>query len=207
MTDALSFGVLSFTSLFTIIDPIAAAPVFVALTEKQSAERKRAMAMKACLVAFSVLIVFAVCGGFIFKMFGITVDALRIAGGILFFVSAMQMLTGHAHSESDEKTTDADIAIVPLGIPLICGPGAISTVMVLVGQHRTPLYLGSFLIALLAVLTLTALTLILAPKILRFIGQSGVEVITKIIGLILCTLGVQFIIDGLRPIVSGMLHP
>src|ERR1041385_1684389 len=133
MADVVSFGFLCFTSLFTIINPVSVAPVFVAMTDQYEARARRAAALKACGVALAILVVFAVSGGLIFKAFGITIDALRIAGGILFFVMSMPMLTGgEDRHEGTAESLGADPAVVPLGMPLICGPGAISTVMVLI---------------------------------------------------------------------------
>lgn len=206
MTDVLSFGLLSFTSLFTIIDPIAAAPMFVAMTDTYEKERRRKTAIKACVVALAILVVFSICGSFIFKMFGITIDALRIAGGVLFFITSLQMLTGLGHTaHGGPEKPGTDPAIVPIGMPMICGPGAISTVMVLMGQQKSLLHVGVFFTALVTVIVLTATVLILAPNIVKVIGKSGVEVVTRIIGMIVGTIGVQFIIDGMRPVVLSIL--
>ncbi|MBL8148559.1 MAG: NAAT family transporter [Blastocatellia bacterium] len=204
MMDAISFGFLSFTSLFMIIDPIAVAPVFVAMTEKYEMNHRRKAALKACAVALAILAIFAVCGGLIFRLFGITIDALRIAGGILFFGMSMKMLTS-SHPKEHLEHTEADPSIVPLGMPLICGPGAISTVMVLMGQNSSLLHAALFFVALIVAIMATALTLIAAPYIIKFIGKTGVNVVTKIIGLIMCALGVQFVIDGVKPVVIGIL--
>jgi multiple antibiotic resistance protein len=205
MHDAITFGILSFTSLFTIVDPIAAAPVFVALTDNCAAAARRAIAIKACLVALGILLVFAISGSFIFQLFGITIDALRIAGGILFFLNAMQILTSVKQNTATVASPEVDLAIVPLAMPVICGPGAISTVMVLMGQQKSVWHLASFFTALILVLVATAIVLILAPRIVRFLGQTGVTVVTKVIGLLMAVIGIQLIIDGLRPIVLGIL--
>lgn len=200
INDALSFGLLSFTSLLTMIDPIAAAPMFVAITEDYETKARRQTAFKACAVAFTILIIFAFAGGLIFKVFGITLDALRIAGGILFFTLAMQMLSGkHSH---DVAASDMDSAIIPLGMPVICGPGSISTIMVLMGQSRSPYHTVSLVLALTVVLLATAVVLILSPKILKVIGKTGITLLTKVIGLIICTIGIQFIIDGIKNIMA-----
>lgn len=205
MTDLFSFGLLSFTSLFTIIDPIAAAPVFVTMTEKFDHAARRRMAYRACIVALTILVTFAIGGGVIFKTFGITIDALRIAGGILFFVMSMQMLIG-GHKNEKVDNVDHDPSVVPLGIPLICGPGAISTIMVLMGQQSSIWHMATLLIALLLVISLTALILLISPQIMRRLGRTGVAVITRIIAMIVCAIGIQFIIDGLKPVVIGILH-
>ncbi len=205
MSDVLSFGLLSFTSLLTIIDPIAAAPVFVTMTEKYDNIARRQTAFRACISALVILLVFAIGGGVIFKIFGITVDALRIAGGILFFMMAMQMLLGKERSANNNESLNLDQAIVPLGIPLICGPGAISTVMVLMGQNRSLGHVAVLILAIVLVIVLTALVLLVSPNIVKLIGKSGVAVITRVIGLIVCTIGIQFIIDGLKPVIVNIL--
>lgn len=205
MSDVLSFGLLSFTSLLTIIDPIAAAPVFVTMTEKYDNIARRQTAFRACISALVILLVFAIGGGVIFKIFGITVDALRIAGGILFFMMAMQMLLGKERSANNNESLNLDQAIVPLGIPLICGPGAISTVMVLMGQNRSLGHVAVLILAIVLVIVLTALVLLVSPNIVKLIGKSGVAVITRVIGLIVCTIGIQFIIDGLKPVIVSIL--
>ncbi len=205
MSDVLSFGLLSFTSLLTIIDPIAAAPVFVTMTEKYDNVARRQTAFRACISALVILLVFAIGGGVIFKIFGITVDALRIAGGILFFMMAMQMLLGKERSANNNESLNLDQAIVPLGIPLICGPGAISTVMVLMGQNRSISHVAVLILAIVLVIVLTALVLLVSPNIVKLIGKSGVAVITRVIGLIVCTIGIQFIIDGLKPVIVNIL--
>lgn len=204
MNDVISFGLLSFTSLFTIIDPFAAAPIFVSMTESYDQNQRKQAAFRACMSALVILLVFAICGGVIFKLFGITVDALRIAGGILFFLMAMQMLMGKERKTNSESL-DLDQAVVPLGIPLICGPGAISTVMVLMGQNRSFGHIAALVLAITLVIVLTALVLLISPNIVKFIGKTGIAVITKVIGLIVCTIGIQFVLDGLKPVILGIL--
>lgn len=205
--NALGFGVLCFSSLLTIIDPLAAAPMFVAVTRNADSSKRRRVAIKACFVALGILFVFALAGGLIFRLFGITINAFRIAGGILFFAMAMPMLLGGKHDSTatDASLTEADPSIVPLGMPIICGPGAISTVMVLMGQSESTAHAIFLLIALICVIAATALVLIVSPLALRFLGRAGVEVITKVMGLLVCVIGVQFIIDGMRPIVLDLI--
>ena len=202
-----SFGFLCFSSLLTIIDPIAAAPLFVTMTSKSSATARRRIALKACAVALGLLLVFAIGGRLIFGAFGITIEAFRIAGGILFFVMAMRMLAGSDKRERDEAdlTAESDPSIVPLGMPIICGPGAISTVMVLMGQSASPWHVASLVIAVVLVIATTALFLLISPAIMRVLGSAGVHVITQVMGLIMCVIGIQFILDGLRPIVIEIL--
>jgi multiple antibiotic resistance protein len=206
MTHALAFGLLCFSSLFTIIDPLAAAPIFVAMTDGSSAVERRRTAVRACAVALGLLLTFAVFGSLILRTFGVTIDAFRIAGGILFVGMALRMLTGsEGHERQEAGKTGADPAVVPLGMPIICGPGAMSTVMVLMGQSTTSLDIAAFFIALVVVIAATALFLVVSPFALRFIGRSGVHVVTQVMGLIVCVIGIQFVIDGVRPVVVEIL--
>src|SRR5678816_2916596 len=131
----LQFVILAFSSLFSVINPIWAAPIFVAVTGRTPGERRR-VAVRACLAAGAVLAVFAVAGGAIFSFFGITVPAFQIAGGMLFTILSLREVQGDRHVPADELD-NADPSIVPLGIPVIAGPGAISAVMVLIGQTQS----------------------------------------------------------------------
>lgn len=204
---ALSFGALCFSSLLTIIDPLAAAPLFVGMTGDADARSRRRMALRACAVAFGLLVLFAAGGRLIFGAFGITIEAFRIAGGILFFAMAMPMLLGagrHAREQADVHA-GADPSIVPLGMPIICGPGAISTVMVLMGQSVTALHVLALFVAIVLVVAVTAGSLLVAPAMLRVVGRSGLQVVTQVMGLIICVIGIQFVIDGVRPLVVEIL--
>jgi multiple antibiotic resistance protein len=205
MTDALSFSALCFSSLFTIINPLSVAPAFVTMTEGVPAAERRRAAIRACAVALGVLVVFAVGGGMIFRVFGITIDAFRIAGGILFFVMSMKMLTGEARDHAAPGPAAGDPAIVPLGMPLICGPGAISTVMVLMGQSGSATQVISLLAAIVAAVGATAAVLVASPAVMRRLGKPGVELTTRVMGLIVCVIGIQFVIDGIRPVALGIL--
>jgi multiple antibiotic resistance protein len=203
--NALSFGVLCFSSLFTVIDPIAAAPMFASLTRDQSRSEARRIAVRACLVALGVLVLFAVSGAFVFRLFGITIDAFRIGGGIVFLGIGLPMLTGRGHAaKSDEPHQDP--SVVPLGVPLIGGPGAITTVMVLMGQTRSAWHVAVLLGAVALALVATCAVLIVSPAILRRLGPAGLELVTKVMGLIILVIGIQFMIDGIRPIAVEILR-
>ena len=206
MASALTFGMLSFSSLLTIIDPLAAAPIFVTLTRDADAAERRRVALRACAVSLGLLFLFAIGGGMILKTFGITIDAFRIAGGILFVVMSIKMLTGADKEAPDgEAAAKSDPAIFPLGMPIICGPGAISTVMVLMGQSPSTIHAVSLLVAIVAVVAVTAAFLIVSPAALRLVGRSGVHIVTQVMGLIVCVIGIQFIINGVRPVVLEIL--
>lgn len=201
-----AFAVLCASSLLTIIDPIAAAPLFVAITAGQDEQSRKRTAIRACLVAGGLLTVFAVAGGAIFGLFGITIHAFRIAGGILFFTMAMPMLTGRTnHAPADLQSGD-DPAIVPLGMPIIAGPGAISTVMVLMGQAEGIMHVVALHLAIVATVGLTAVALWLAPVLMRRLGRSGIMLVTRVLGLIMCVIGIQFVIDGAKPVVIDVIR-
>lgn len=207
---ALAFGVLCFSSLFTVIDPIAAAPVFAATTRRDTAAGRRRVIVRACLAALVALVVFAVAGSSLLRLFGVTIDAFRIAGGVLFVGMALPMLNGSAiDGHGPPATTDgagADPSVVPLGIPLIAGPGAMTTVMVLMGQTTSAAHVATLFVALFLALAATALVLALAPRALERFGPRGLELVARIMGLVVLVIGIQFIIDGIRPIVLDVLR-
>ncbi len=199
-----SFGLLCLSSLITIIDPLATAPLFISLTQGCTVPERRAVAGRACRVALVLLLVFAVGGSTILKVFGITIHAFRIAGGLLFFGTGAGMLRGGSHAQPSQED-DVDLAIVPLAMPLICGPGALSTVMVLMGQATSVGQVLAFFVALVLAVLLTWLCLLAAPRALRMLGKSGIVVLTQVLGLILCVIGVQFVADGIRPLLQEIL--
>jgi len=208
--NAASFGLLCFSSLFTVIDPLAAAPVFVALTQGMSRAAARRVALRACLIALGVLVVFALSGALVFRIFGITLDAFRIGGGLVFLTIGLPMMAGHSERKvpNDEPSNGPpqDPSVVPLGVPLLAGPGAITTVMVLMGQSRGPTWAAALLVALTLALAATCGALLLAPLVLRRLGPAGLDLVTRVMGLIVVVLGVQLMIDGVRPIVIDVLR-
>jgi multiple antibiotic resistance protein len=201
---AAQFALLAFSSLFSVINPISAAPIFVALT-MGSADRRRA-AFRACLAAAAVLAVFAAAGGAIFTFFQITVPAFQIAGGILFTaMSLKEMQNGDRHADESE-TERLDPSIVPLGIPVIAGPGAISAVMVLVGQAPDGARRMALAVAIAASILVTLAILLAAPAIVERIGRTGQRVVAKIMGLVTAVVGVQFILNGVTAVALSILR-
>jgi multiple antibiotic resistance protein len=207
-----TFALLCLTSLLAIINPLSATPMYLALTEGYSAEHRRRTVRSAVLTAFCVLTVFALLGGTIFQVFGITIHAFRIAGGIIFFGIGMDMLQAKrtrgktTEEEEREGLVKEEIGITPLGIPMITGPGAITTVMVLMTQAGEVLYVGAIFGAILIVLAITYAVLTAAPRILRLFGQTGLNVMTRIMGLLVTVIAVQYIVDGARPILVDILR-
>lgn len=213
MTEDLSaFALLCFTSLLAIINPLSAAPMYLALTDGYTPANRRRTLRNAMLTAFAVLLVFALLGGTIFQLFGITIDAFRIAGGIIFFGIGMDMLQAKrsrvkaTEEEEEEGRRKEDVGITPLGIPMITGPGAITTVMVLMTQAADGPRVAIVLGAVVAVLGIAWAVLTAAPRLVRFFGQTGLNVMTRIMGLLVTVIAVQFIVDGVRPILLGILR-
>jgi MarC family membrane protein len=205
-----NFVVLAFSSLFSVINPIEAAPLFVSLTRGMESRRKE-LAFRASIAAALILVVFALAGGAIFSFFGITLPAFQIAGGILFTSIGLSTLRFDDRAERAEEAEEADSAskadpsIVPLGMPLIAGPGAISTVMVLVGQARDGGHRAALAIAIAANILLTLLILLAAPILVRRIGATGQRIVSKIMGLITAVIGVQFVLNGVETVALAIL--
>jgi multiple antibiotic resistance protein len=213
MSDPIAaFALLCFTSLLAIINPLSAAPMYLALTDGYTMEHRSRTLRSAIVTAFTVLLVFALLGGTIFQLFGITIDAFRIAGGIIFFGIGMDMLQakrtrGKATLEEEEEATrKEEVGITPLGIPMITGPGAITTVMVLMTQATSGARLAIVFFAVIVVLGITWAALAAAPRLVSFFGQTGLNVMTRIMGLLVTVIAVQFIVDGARPILIDILR-
>ncbi len=198
------FVVLAFSSLFSVINPIEAAPIFVSMTANMPGERRK-MAFRACFAAALILAVFALTGGAIFSAFGITLPAFQIAGGILFTIMGLSTLQSDDRHERAEVVVTRDPSIVPIGMPLIAGPGAISTVMVLVGQARDGGHRTAMAIAIAANILLTLVVLLAAPAIVTRIGETGQRIVSKIMGLITAVIGVQFVLNGVEAVALAIL--
>jgi len=203
-TQATQFALLAFSSLLSVINPVSAAPIFVALAPIEPAERRRT-ALKACLAAVAVLAVFAAAGGAIFAFFQITVPAFQIAGGVLFTMMSLREMEDRDRHVTEEDAEKLDPSVVPLGIPVIAGPGAISAMMVLVGQARDGMHRIGLALALAASMLITLGILFAAPAIVARLGRTGQRVVTKIMGLVTVVIGVQFILNGLTTVVLGIL--
>ena len=199
------FSVLALSSIFFLVDPFAAIPSFLAITAHADAARRRRMARKGALTCFIVLTSFAFAGQLIFKMFGITLPAFEIAGGLILLLIGLDMLqakrsaTQEATGETEEASHKEDAGIVPLGIPMLAGPGAISSVMVLVGQ--VPSLWHWEMGAILGSIGLTSLVsywvLAGADRVRRVMGETGIRILVRIMGLLLVALAMQFFVNGL----------
>ncbi|MGD0894061.1 MAG: MarC family protein [Terracidiphilus sp.] len=204
-TPLVRFSVLALSSIFFLVDPFAAIPSFLAITESADPPRRKRMARKACITCFIVLTSFALGGQLIFRMFGITLPAFEVAGGLILLLIGLDMLeakrspTQEAHGDTEEAAAKEDAGIVPLGIPMLAGPGAISSVMVLVGQ--VPSILHWEMGAILGSITLTCLisywVLAGAGRVRQVMGETGIRILVRIMGLLLVALAMQFFVNGL----------
>lgn len=196
--------ILPFITIFVIVDPLAVIPSFLTMTASDSPERRRSMALKASVACALILILFASAGGLIFRIFGVTLPAFRIAGGIILGLTSLEMLRAHRPSretpaEIQEGVEKPDVAITPLAIPMLAGPGAISTVMVYM-DRATPKWAAALpvLAAIAATGAGTYVVLRLSEFVKRALGQTGINVLGRIMGLVCATIAVQFILDGFR---------
>ena len=197
-----SFLITAWVALFVIIDPIGMTPLFVALTQGDSAARRRAIALRACIAGALILIVFASFGESVLDFVGISMPAFRIAGGLLLFLTALDMLferrTKRRKDQADEEDDRDDPSIYPLAIPLIGGPGAITTVILLAGQQPGIEALAWVIGVMLSVVILVFLLFLTAGLLERALGRTGINVITRLLGMLLAALAVQFVLDGLK---------
>jgi multiple antibiotic resistance protein len=211
MSSLLYFAVVSFGSLFSIVDPFAALPVFLALAGAQPRPALNRTALRASATCFVVLATFALAGNYIFSFFGITLPAFKIAGGILLFGVGLEMMrarksdTRSTHEEEQDAETKEDVGLIPLGLPLLSGPGAIAAVMVLVGKAPGLPERMTLLGVVVAVSFLTFLILRSAAMMLRVLGKTGVNVIGRVMGLILSAVAMQFVLDGLHEAFPSVL--
>lgn len=192
------------TSVLFIVDPFATVPSFLAMTERDTPQMRRALARRGAWTCAITLTVFGLGGSLIFKIFGITIGAFKIAGGVLIGLNALDMVQARRSQQRETAVEKAegiqkeDIGIMPLGVPMLAGPGAISTVMVLALGSKSlvttvALYLSIALTAFISYHTLAAATLVE-----RRLGQTGMRILTRLMGLILCAIAIQFVLDGIR---------
>ena len=220
MDELFAFGIFCFVSLFAMIEPLGTMPMFISMTSSMPPAKQRATAKKAVLVAYITLLTFAFTGQLIFRFFGISVESLKVVGGILFFLIGYEMLQAK-HSQTttspDEgkrgpeepsvPDQDADISLTPLGIPLIAGPGAIANVIVLWNEAVTIPRRFMVLLAISVVLALTLAIFLGARRVSKFLGDAGNKVLLRLMGLITMVIAVEFFFSGLTPIVRKMLQP
>jgi multiple antibiotic resistance protein len=196
-----AFLITTFATLFVVIDPPGLVPLFIALTQGMDTAHRRRLALRACVIAFAILLVFGIAGDTILGFVGISMPAFRIAGGILLFLTALDMLFERRtqRREGQKAEHDHDPSVFPLATPLIAGPGAIASVILLVGQSGEGWGGVAAVLALVALmLVVTFVFLLASPPLERLLGRTGTVVITRLLGMLLAALSVQFVIDGVR---------
>ena len=192
-------------TFLVIIDPPGCAPIFASLTRGTTPEHRRAMAIRSSLIAWAILMFFALLGRPMLHALGISLASFRIAGGILLFFIAFDMIferrteRREKRAEQIEGTPEAeDISVFPMAIPMITGPGSIASAMLWVSRAETPLHVAVVLAAITTVMIITLLTLLAAGPLMRLIGEKIEAMITRVLGVILAALAAQFVIDGLK---------
>lgn len=212
MPEYFQFATVAFTSLLAIINPLSAVPLFVAMTSSYDRGHRSATLRRAIFTAFVVMASSALLGTVILRFFGITTQAFQIAGGIIFFGIGWDMLHARrsrvktTEEEETESAAREDIGIIPLGFPSLAGPGTITTVITLESQTETVAQSLSLLVAIVLVCLLAWSILAAAPFVTRKLGQTGMNVFTRIMGLLLTVVGAQFIINGVTVVGKGMLR-
>lgn len=209
MADLITYGLLVFTSFFTLVNPIGAMPIFLSLTSNLEQKQRIATARRALFAAFIIIIVFAFAGQFLFRFFSIGVDSFRIAGGAIFFVMGFDMLNARLSKikVKDEEVTQyvSDISITPLAIPILCGPGAITNAIVLMEDASTISLKITFVISVVIVLSTAFIILAFSSRLVKLMGQTGINVMMRLMGLIIMVIAVEFFFAGIRPFLESII--
>jgi len=199
MTD-LPALIAAFTTLFIIIDPMGLAPIFLALTSGMTKAQRRAIAIRACLIGAALMLAFLFLGEALLGFIGISMPAFRIAGGVLLFLTALEMLFQKRQARREDNATEVethdDPSVFPLAMPLIVGPGAITTIILLAGQANGAADLAAVAAVMFTVLASVFVAFLLAPYLERLLGKTGINILTRLLGMLLAALAVQFILDG-----------
>lgn len=202
----------AFPGIFVILNPLGAASTFLSLTEGRTPDQQRNIAKRACLTSFFILLVFMLLGHLIFALFHITIGAFRIAGGFLLYTVGWQMLQAYpvrlkqTNEEMEEGMHKEDIAIVPLAIPLLAGPGAITTVLVLISEAKHFWQVGMLIGCMLVALIATYFILIHSIRLMGFLKVTGARIMNRLLGLILVVVAVQFVINGVKDVVPEIVR-
>jgi multiple antibiotic resistance protein len=205
---------LYFTSFFTLMNPLGAVPAFLGLTDRMGRKEQKATANRGMITAFLILVLFAFLGKYVFEFFNISIAGLKVVGSVIFFIMGYDMLnskvgrmkTTSGNSEDDPDDMVGDVAITPLGIPLIAGPGSITNAMVLMGESPSWIDKGLVILSILVVSILGLIILRSSSAILKILGRQGTKIMTKLMGLILMIIAVEFFFSGITPFVKAMLH-
>jgi multiple antibiotic resistance protein len=194
----------SFVTLLVIVDPIGCAVIFAALTHGAPEGLRRQVAIRGTTIAALLLLAFAIGGQWLLAVFGITLPAFRVAGGILLFLLAVDMVFARPSGirnptppEQQEAAGKEDISVFPLAFPLLAGPGALTSIVLLMDKARSPPEIAGVIGTLVAVMALTYAALLAAPQLMRILGVTGANVVSRILGIILAALASQLVLDGL----------
>ena len=210
MDTVIPFALLCFTSLFTITSPLSTMPVFLTMTQSLDEKERRAVAIRATLVACCALLLFVLAGQFLFKFFGISTNGFRIVGGIIIFRIGFDMLqakyTPMNLRKEEIKEYANDVSVAPLGIPLLCGPGAIANAIVLMQEAYSFEMKTAVIVAMILVYLITCVLVRWAGVVVKFIGETGNNVMMRLMGLILMVIAVECFVSGARPILTEILH-
>ena len=210
METVFPFALWCFTSLFTITSPLSTMPVFLTMTQSLDEKERRAVAIRSTLVACCALLLFVLAGQFLFKFFGISTNGFRIVGGIIIFRIGFDMLQGKytpVNLRKEEiKEYANDVSVAPLGIPLLCGPGAIANAIVLMQEAHSFEMKTALIVAIVLVYVVTFCLLRWAGQLVKFIGETGNNVMMRLMGLILMVIAVECFVSGARPILTEILH-
>jgi multiple antibiotic resistance protein len=199
----MEFAFNAFVTLLVVVDPLGLAPIFAALTRGFSEKQKRESAIRGTLLGSAILFLFALAGDVLLEALGIGLPAFRIAGGLLLFLLALDMVFARPSGiratsvREQEESYQQDISVFPLAIPLLAGPGAITTVLLYTGGSGAG-QVALFMAVLFVILLLTLGSLLLAPRVMRLFGETGANVLSRVLGVLLAALAVQFVIDGLQ---------
>lgn len=210
MEDLLPFALLCFTSFFTLTNPLGTMPVFLTMTNGMNEHERKAIVRRATIVSFITLMVFTFSGQFLFKFFGISSNGFRIAGGFIIFKIGFDMLQARYSNaklkEEEVKTYADDISITPLAIPMLCGPGAIANAIMLMDDASTFTLKGTLIGIIALVYFITFLILQASTRLVRILGETGNNVMMRLMGLILMVIAVECFVSGLKPILIDILR-
>lgn len=210
MEDLLPFALLCFTSFFTLTNPLGTMPVFLTMTNGMNDQERKAIVRRATIVSFITLMVFTFSGQFLFKFFGISSNGFRIAGGFIIFKIGFDMLQARYSNaklkEEEVKTYADDISITPLAIPMLCGPGAIANAIMLMDDASTLTLKGTLIGIIALVYFITFLILQASTRLVRILGETGNNVMMRLMGLILMVIAVECFVSGLKPILVDILR-
>jgi MarC family membrane protein len=208
--EVIRFGLAAFVTLLVVVDPPGVVPIFVALTKDETHARRRAILTRSVLIAFGVALFFLIAGRSVLSYLGVSVHAFAISGGILLFATALPMLFGQrgglqAPEEKERGIVGEDISVFPLAIPMLSGPGVIATILLLTSQAGDWRRLGAIAVALALVFFVAFVSLYLGGRLIARLGEGGVHIATRVMGIVLAALAVQYVLNGITGYYSALI--